>query len=102
MMMAEDPGPGADRSGGRDQVAAIRAESGGQFVQAVTGMRRSGVRYVVRDDDRRPVMEFRQLAGEPGSRQALLMKRVGRKKRPRAGGTTYMLGIIANRWIGGR
>jgi hypothetical protein len=64
-------------------------------------MRRSRVWYVVRNDDRWPIMGFRQLAGEPGARQAMLMKRIGGKKRARAGGTTYQR-VVENISFGNR
>ena len=81
MVVTEDPCGDAGRGRGLQQIVAIGAEGGRQFIEPVAGMTSDGVRHVMRDDERRPVCRLGELPQEP-VREALCSARAstGEKK----------------------
>jgi hypothetical protein len=66
VMMAVNPRHRAGGRSCRDQLGAIRAEGGGQLVEAMDRVAGRGMRHVMRDDERQPGVRRGEPGGEPG------------------------------------
>src|SRR5215469_13433718 len=84
MVVTEDPCGDAGRGRGLHQIVAIGAKGGRQFIEPVAGMTSSGVRHVMRDDERRPVCRLGELPEEPSPREPMLSQGIDRGEKARA------------------